>query len=63
MADENPMGRGAAVALDLPAEQVRFLRGTFESARSGVRDELAGIWTSSMIQTALAARMSLTAAS
>lgn len=40
MADENPMGRGAAVALDLPAEQVRFLRGTFESAREGVRDEL-----------------------
>jgi hypothetical protein len=40
MADENPMGRGAAVALDLPADQVRFLRGTFESAQEGVRDEL-----------------------
>lgn len=40
MANENPMGRGAAVALDLPAEQVRFLRGTFESAQEGVRDEL-----------------------
>jgi hypothetical protein len=40
MVDENPMGRGAAVALDLPADQVRFLRGTFESAQEGVRDEL-----------------------
>jgi hypothetical protein len=40
MADENPKGRGAVVALDLPAEQVRFLRGTFESAQEGVRDEL-----------------------
>jgi len=40
MADENPMGRGTAVTLDLPADQVRFLRGTFESAQEGVRDEL-----------------------
>ncbi len=40
MADENPMGRGTAVALDLPADQVRFLRGTFADAREGVQDEL-----------------------
>lgn len=40
MADENPMGRGSAVALKLPVDQVRFLRDTFESAREGVRDEL-----------------------
>jgi hypothetical protein len=40
MANENPMGRGAAVALKLPADHIRFLRGTFEQARAGVRDEL-----------------------
>lgn len=40
MADENPMGPGSAVALKLPVDHVRFLRGTFESAREGVRDEL-----------------------
>lgn len=40
MADENPTGRGTAVALDLPADQVGFLRGTFESAREGLQDEL-----------------------
>jgi hypothetical protein len=40
MADENPTGRGAAVALDLPADQVRFLRSTFRSAQAGIRDEL-----------------------
>lgn len=40
MADENPTGRGKAVALKLPADHVRFLRDTFESAREGVRDEL-----------------------
>jgi hypothetical protein len=40
MADENPTGRGNAVALNLPADHVRFLRDTFESAREGVRDEL-----------------------
>ncbi len=39
MADENPTGRGAAVALDLPADQARFLRSTFRSARAGIRDE------------------------
>jgi hypothetical protein len=40
MADQNPTGSGAAVALDLPADQVRFLRSTFEKARAGVKDEL-----------------------
>ncbi len=40
MADQNPTGRGSAVALKLPADHVRFLRDTFESAREGVRDEL-----------------------
>jgi hypothetical protein len=40
MADENPMGRGAAVALNLPADQVGFLRETFKIARAGIRDEL-----------------------
>jgi hypothetical protein len=40
MADQNPTGSGAAVALELPADHVRFLRGTFEKARAGVKDEL-----------------------
>jgi hypothetical protein len=40
MADENPTGRGAAVALQIPVDQVRFLRGLFRSARAGVRQEL-----------------------
>jgi hypothetical protein len=40
MADQNPTGSGAAVALELPADQVRFLRSTFEKARAGVKDEL-----------------------
>lgn len=40
MADENPTGRGAAVVLNLPADQVGFLRGTFADAREGVQDEL-----------------------
>jgi hypothetical protein len=40
MADLNPTGRGAAVALKLPADHVRFLRSTFEMAQDGVRDEL-----------------------
>jgi len=40
MADQNPTGRGAAVALKLPADHVRFLRETFTIARAGVRDEL-----------------------
>jgi hypothetical protein len=40
MADENPTGRGNAVALKIPADHVRFLRTTFESAQAGVREEL-----------------------
>ena len=40
MADENPTGRGSAVALHIPADQVGFLRGLFKSARAGVRQEL-----------------------
>lgn len=40
MADQNPTGRGAAAALKLPADHVRFLRGTFSDAREGVRDEM-----------------------
>ncbi len=40
MADENPTGRGRAVALTITADHGRFLRDTFESARAGVRDEL-----------------------
>jgi hypothetical protein len=40
MADQNPTGSGAAVALELPADHVRFLRSTFEKARAGVKDEL-----------------------
>lgn len=35
-----PTGRGAAVALKLPANHVRFLASTFEQVRDGVRDEL-----------------------
>ncbi len=41
MANENPMGRGAAVALQFPAGHVRFLRETFKDALDGVRDERA----------------------
>jgi hypothetical protein len=40
MADDNPTGRGAAVALDLPVAHLRFLRGVFEKARDGISDEL-----------------------
>jgi hypothetical protein len=40
MADQNPTGSGAAVALKIPADQARFLRSTFEKARDGVKDEL-----------------------
>jgi hypothetical protein len=40
MADENPTGRGSAVALNIPADQVGFLGGLFKSARAGVRQEL-----------------------
>ena len=40
MADQNPTGSGAAVALELPADHIRFLRSTFEKARAGVKNEL-----------------------
>jgi hypothetical protein len=40
MANDNPTGHGAAVALHLPADHVRFLRSVFEQAREGIRDEL-----------------------
>ncbi len=40
MADENPTGRGYAVALKIPVDHVRFLRMTFASAQAGVREEL-----------------------
>ena len=40
MADQNPTGRRPAVALNLPADQIRFLRCTFKSARAGIYDEL-----------------------
>lgn len=40
MADENPMGRGVAVALQIPADHVRFLRGVFQMALRGIREEL-----------------------
>src|SRR3954466_11054688 len=40
MADENPTGHGAAVALNIPADQVSSPRGPFEKARAGVKDEL-----------------------
>ena len=41
MADTNPTGRGAAVAIKLTVNRVRFLRGVFDQARDGVRDDLA----------------------
>lgn len=40
MADQNPTGRGSAVTLTIPADQVRFLRGLFMDARAGVQQEL-----------------------
>lgn len=40
MADQDPTGHGAAVALKLPVNHVRFLRELFTDARAGVRDEL-----------------------
>jgi hypothetical protein len=41
MATDNLTGRGAAVALKIPADRVRFLRSVFSMARDGLRDELA----------------------
>jgi hypothetical protein len=41
MADQNPTGDGDAVALTIPAKHRKFLRGLFEIARNGIREELA----------------------
>lgn len=41
MADNNPTGRGVAVALRIPADHRGFLHATFEYARAGVREELS----------------------
>ena len=40
MATANPTGAGAAVALTIPSEDRRFLRGVFTDAREGVRRDL-----------------------
>jgi hypothetical protein len=40
MATENPTGAGDAVALTIPADQVRFLRSVFRMAQDGIKDEL-----------------------
>jgi hypothetical protein len=40
MADQNPTGSGAAVALEHPSDHIGFLRSTFEKAQAGVKDEL-----------------------
>jgi hypothetical protein len=41
MADSDPIGSGPTVALTLPADHVRILRGVFEDARAGAREDLA----------------------
>lgn len=41
MADQDPTGRGAAVALTVPADHVAFLLSVLTMARDGIRDELA----------------------
>ncbi len=41
MADQNPTGEGDAVALTIPTKHRKFLRGLFEIARGGIREELA----------------------
>lgn len=41
MADSNPTGTGAAVALTIPPDDDAFLRSVFEMAQGGIRDELA----------------------
>jgi hypothetical protein len=40
MADQNPTGDGDALALAIPAAHRKFLRGLFEIARNGIREEL-----------------------
>lgn len=40
MARTNPTGDGVLVALTIPPDDGRFLRGVFTMARDGIRDEL-----------------------
>jgi hypothetical protein len=40
MAEKNPMGDGATVALTIPPDDLKFLRSTFTMARDGICDEL-----------------------
>jgi hypothetical protein len=40
MAETNPTGGGRSVALTIPPDDRRFLRGVFTMARDGIRDEL-----------------------
>jgi len=40
MAETNPTGDGLPVALTIPPDDDRFLRGVFTMARDGIRDEL-----------------------
>jgi hypothetical protein len=40
MADQNPMGGGAIVSLDLPDPQVKILRSTLTTCLEGVRGDL-----------------------
>jgi hypothetical protein len=40
MADANPTGDGAPVALSIPPDELAFLRSTFTMARDGIREEL-----------------------
>lgn len=41
MATDNPTGRGLGIAVAIPAKDRKFLRGLFEIARGGIRDDLA----------------------
>lgn len=41
MATDNPTGRGPGIAVAIPTKDRGFLRGLFEMARGGIRDELA----------------------
>jgi hypothetical protein len=41
MATDNPTGRGPGITVAIPTKNRRFLRGLFEIARGGIRDDLA----------------------
>jgi hypothetical protein len=41
MATDNPTGRGPGIAVAIPTKDRGFLRGLFEIARGGIRDDLA----------------------